>query len=135
MTGRDLAERTFRAIHEIRFQAGHRFHDWVPLSSVVTVTGYGCPVEFTLSALGGKWKTVLLAHLKTGPKRYRDLRSLVPGLSEKMLTRRLQELEASGFIEKQPKEGSLAFYVLTEAGRSLGPVLQALYDWGEARMG
>ncbi len=89
----------------------------------------GCPVEFTLSVLGGKWKTVILAHLKTGPRRYRDLRQLVPAISEKMLTQRLHELEQSGLVIKSA-DGESSHYVLTEHGRSFGPVLQAMYDWG-----
>ncbi len=48
---------------------------------------YGCGVEFALSLLGGKWKTVLLAHLKERPRRYGELRVLVPAISDKMLTR------------------------------------------------
>ncbi|MCB9585055.1 MAG: helix-turn-helix transcriptional regulator [Polyangiaceae bacterium] len=93
----------------------------------MTSSEFGCPVEFALSVLGGKWKTVLLAHLKTGPKRYRDLRNLVPKLSDKMLTQRIHELELGGLIEKD----AASAYVMTDRGRSLSPVLQALFDWGE----
>ncbi|MER9076558.1 helix-turn-helix transcriptional regulator [Mesorhizobium sp. M0904] len=46
---------------------------------------YGCPVEFALDALGGKWKTVILARIKEQPMRYSDLRRLIPSLSDKML--------------------------------------------------
>ncbi|TIT77644.1 MAG: helix-turn-helix transcriptional regulator, partial [Mesorhizobium sp.] len=47
---------------------------------------YGCPVEFALDALGGKWKTVILARIKEQPLRYSELRRMTPSLSDKMLT-------------------------------------------------
>lgn len=52
---------------------------------------YGCPVELSLDVLGGKWKSVILARLKDGPLRYGELRTLVSGLSDKMLTERLHD--------------------------------------------
>jgi DNA-binding HxlR family transcriptional regulator len=65
---------------------------------------YGCPVELTLDLLGGKWKTVILARLKQAPLRYGELRSVVPGLADKMLTQRLRDLEKAGFVERVKKE-------------------------------
>lgn len=90
---------------------------------------YGCPVEFALDCLGGKWKTVILAHLKGGPLRYADLRARVRPMSDKVLNERLQELQTTGLVEKHPTVGT---YALSDRGRTLGPVLQALYDWGQA---
>jgi DNA-binding HxlR family transcriptional regulator len=94
---------------------------------------YHCPVELALDTLGGKWKSVLLAHLKQGALRYSELRRRVPPrLSDKMLTERLRDLEARGLILRRPERGSAhVVYALTPRGRSLRPVLQALYDWGE----
>ena len=94
---------------------------------------YHCPVELALDTLGGKWKSVLLAHLKQGPLRYSELRRRVPArLSDKMLTERLRDLEATGLILRRPERGGRqVVYALTPRGRSLRPVLQALYDWGE----
>jgi DNA-binding HxlR family transcriptional regulator len=85
-------------------------------------------VEFAVLVLGGKWKTVLLAHLKEAPRRYGDLRRLTPRLSDKVLTQRLEELQALGLVER-----SAGDYRLTPAGDSLRPVLQSLYDWGVAK--
>jgi DNA-binding HxlR family transcriptional regulator len=96
---------------------------------------YGCPVELTLDVIGGRWRTVLLSHLKEGVHRYGELRRLVPGISEKMLSQRLRELEADGLIIRRDL-GTVPPHVeydLTADGRSLAPVLQALYDWGVAR--
>jgi DNA-binding HxlR family transcriptional regulator len=91
---------------------------------------YGCPVELTLDLLGGKWKTVILARLKQAPLRYGELRSVVPGLADKMLTQRLRDLEKAGFVERVKKEDGHVRYRLTLRGRSLGPALEALYAWG-----
>lgn len=92
---------------------------------------FGCPVELTLEVLGGKWKTVLLARLKQGPLRYGDLRRQVSGLSDKMLTQRLHELEQIGLVRRVAVDGH-EHYALTERGESLSAVLQSLYDWGAA---
>lgn len=91
---------------------------------------YGCPVEFTLDVLGGKWKAVILARLKDNPLRYGELRALVPGLSDKMLTQRLQDLQAAGLIAIEKDGEKHRVYALTPRGDSLRPVLQALFDWG-----
>lgn len=95
---------------------------------------YSCPTAFTLSVLGGKWKTVVLSYLKERPLRYGELRRLTPGLSDKMLSERLKELEEDGLIARQVVEASDAVmtYALTARGQSLGPALCALYAWGQA---
>ena len=87
-----------------------------------------CPVELSLILISGKWKPVILAHLKERPLRYSELRRLVPRLREKMLTQRLAELQALGLVVRTSREG---VYVLTEKAEGLRPVLQSLYDWGE----
>ncbi|MDC0720779.1 winged helix-turn-helix transcriptional regulator [Nannocystis bainbridge] len=92
---------------------------------------FGCPVELALEVLGGKWKTVLLARLKQGPLRYGELRRQVVGLSDKMLTQRLRELEEIGLVCRSAVAGH-EHYALTERGESLRTVLQSLYDWGRA---
>ena len=87
---------------------------------------YGCAVELALDVIGGKWKVVVLAHLKEAPRRYGELRSLVPGVSDKMLTQRLSELTSAGLVERD-RAGE---YVLSSEGQLLAPALQALYDYG-----
>jgi DNA-binding HxlR family transcriptional regulator len=88
---------------------------------------YGCATEFAVEILGGKWKTVILALLKEQDLRYGELRAALPALSDKVLTERLRELEALGLVER-PSPGTL--YRLSPRGRSLAPILQALYQWG-----
>src|SRR5215510_6232672 len=94
---------------------------------------FSCPVELALEVLGGKWKTVILAHLKERSLRYAELRLLIPSLSDKMLTERLKDLEELGLVvrHKRGGRGSPSRYELTRRGRTLSPVLQGLYDWGE----
>ena len=93
---------------------------------------FGCPVELALSLIGGKWKTIILARLKQGPMRYGELRRLIPDLAEKVLTQRLRELEADGFIVRVSTPGGRTTrYSLSDHGRSLSPALEALYAWGE----
>jgi DNA-binding HxlR family transcriptional regulator len=96
---------------------------------------YHCPVEIAVDVVGGKWRPVILAHLKEGVHRYGELRRLIPGISEKMLIQRLRELEADGLVARHDHETTPPHveYRLTEEGLSLAPVLQALYDWGSAR--
>lgn len=93
---------------------------------------YGCPVELALEFVGGKWKTVILAHLKESPLRYRDLRLRLPKVADKVLTERLKDLEQLGLVTKKLPSGtrSASVYQLTERGESLRPVLDALYAWG-----
>jgi DNA-binding HxlR family transcriptional regulator len=93
---------------------------------------FGCPVELSLELLGGKWKPVILARLKDGPLRYGELRRLIPSLSDKMLTERLADLQASGLIEHLT-EALGGGCRLSRRGESLRPVLTALYDWGAAQ--
>lgn len=86
---------------------------------------YTCPVELALDVIGGKWKVVILAHLKEAPRRYGELRKLVPTMSEKMLSQRLNELVHAGLVRR-----SDATYALTTEAEQLAPALEALYRWG-----
>ena len=92
---------------------------------------FHCPTEFTLTVLGGKWKTVILSYLKERPCRYAELRRLVPRLSDKVLSERLRDLTKSGLVARREATGTRAqTYFLTEKGRSLSELLQHLYAWG-----
>ena len=95
-------------------------------------TRFNCPSEFALDVLGGKWKTVILCYLKYQSLRYAELRRLLPALSDKVLSERLRELVDKGLVTKlqaEPGRGS-AVYSLSTRGRSLGVLLEALYNWG-----
>lgn len=97
----------------------------------MTESRYGCGVEFALSLLGGKWKTVLLARLKERPHRYGELRALVPAISDKMLTQRLADLMSLGFVMRE-LEQDVHRYRLAPAADELRPVLESLHAWGLA---
>jgi len=94
---------------------------------------FSCGVELTLSIIGGKWKPVILAHLKQGALRYGELRARIPALSDKMLTQRLRDLEASGLVRRRKAggRGAPSSYELTARAQSLRPALRALNEWGE----
>lgn len=96
---------------------------------------YNCAVELAVDVIGGKWRPVILSHLKEGVHRYGELRRRIPDMSEKMLAQRLRELQADGLVQRIEHEARPPHveYRLTEEGWSLAPVLQALYDWGTAR--
>ena len=98
---------------------------------------WSCAIELAVDVVGGRWRTVILSHLKEGVHRYGELRRLTPGISEKMLTQRLRELEADGLVSRRDLGTTTPHveYDLTDEGRTLVPVLQALYDWGVARAG
>jgi DNA-binding HxlR family transcriptional regulator len=93
---------------------------------------FNCPTEFALTVLGGKWKTIILAYLAERPCHYGELRQLLSGLSDKVLTERLKDLERSGLVAR--KQSSVAKarrpYVLTARGATLTPILTDLYAWG-----
>ena len=92
----------------------------------------GCAVEVTLSVMGGTWKPIILFHLLHGKKRFSELSRTIGGVTQRMLTLQLRELEEAGIVlrtvhaEVPPRVD----YELTELGRSLQPVLIALRNWG-----
>ena len=93
-----------------------------------------CPVEVTLHILSGKWKPMILHHLNRGTHRFGQLRRLLPDATQQMLTAHLRGLERDGLIHREvfaqvpPK----VEYSLTDLGRSLGPVVAIMAQWGEA---
>jgi DNA-binding HxlR family transcriptional regulator len=92
-----------------------------------------CPVTTALSVIGGKWKVIILWHLKEGGvKRFGELQRLVRGISQKMLTQELRDLEESGLVARKvyPVVPPKVEYSLTETGWSLKPVLEQLSEWG-----
>jgi len=93
---------------------------------------FNCPTEFALTVLGGKWKTVILAYLSERPCHYGELRQLLPGLSDKVLTDRLKDLQQSGLVARGKSSASRyrSPYVLTARGATLTPILTDLYAWG-----
>lgn len=91
-----------------------------------------CPVKLTADVIGGKWKPLILFYLEGGTKRFGELRKLIPGLTKKMLTQHLRELERDQVVHRKvyavvpPK----VEYSLTRHGESLKPILKLMSAWG-----
>ncbi|MGJ6985743.1 transcriptional regulator HypR [Bacillus subtilis] len=94
----------------------------------------GCPVEFTLDVIGGKWKGILFYHMIDGKKRFNEFRRICPSITQRMLTLQLRELEADGIVHREvyqqvpPK----VEYSLTEFGRTLESIVLQMKEWGES---
>jgi DNA-binding HxlR family transcriptional regulator len=92
-----------------------------------------CPVETALVLMGNKWKILIVRDLLTGTKRFGELKRSLGGISQKVLTQHLRNMEENGLVHREvyaevpPK----VEYSLTELGRSLKPVHDAMWRWGE----
>lgn len=93
-----------------------------------------CPVETTLTLIGSKWKVLILRDLIPGTKRFGELRRSIGGVSQKVLTAQLRDMEACGLVDRRvyAEVPPRVEYSLTELGRSLRPILDAMWAWGEA---
>jgi DNA-binding HxlR family transcriptional regulator len=91
-----------------------------------------CPVKLTASIIGGKWKPSLLFHLEGHTRRFCELQRLIPGLTKKMLTQHLRELERDGIVRRKvyAEVPPRVEYSLTRHGDSLKPILKLMSAWG-----
>ncbi|MFI5101948.1 MAG: winged helix-turn-helix transcriptional regulator [Terriglobales bacterium] len=91
-----------------------------------------CPVKLTASIIGGKWKPTLLFHLEGRTRRFCELQRLIPGLTKKMLTQHLRELERDGIVHRKvyAEVPPRVEYSLTRHGESLKPILKLMSSWG-----
>ncbi|WP_100012490.1 winged helix-turn-helix transcriptional regulator [Lentibacillus sediminis] len=92
-----------------------------------------CRVEDALGILVGKWKPIILLHLlQEGTKRFNELKRSMPEITQKMLTKQLRELEEEDIIERvvYPQVPPKVEYSITEYGKSLEPILEAMHEWG-----
>jgi DNA-binding HxlR family transcriptional regulator len=98
---------------------------------------YHCPVEASIDVIGGKWKPLILWALRDGTLRFSQIEDALRGITQKMLTKQLRELEQDGMVSRKvyaqvpPK----VEYSLTASGGSLIPVLDMLCAWGEEHLG
>ncbi|HSZ71735.1 MAG TPA: helix-turn-helix domain-containing protein [Cytophagaceae bacterium] len=92
-----------------------------------------CPVTFTLSKIGGRWKPLIIFQLMSGTKRYGELKKSIPNISEKMLIQHLKELEADKLVIRKamPVVPPHVEYSLAEAGEELMPILGAMVGWAD----
>ena len=92
-----------------------------------------CPVETTLLLIGDKWKVLIIRDLLTGTKRFNELMRSVTGITQKVLTSHLRAMEAAGLVNRTvyPEVPPRVEYSLTDLGKSLKPILDAMWTWGE----
>jgi len=91
-----------------------------------------CPVVATLSMIGGKYKAIILWHLIENTRRFGELQRLIPQATQKMLTQQLRELEKDSLVIRTvyPVVPPKVEYSLSDLGRSIKPILDAMCDWG-----
>src|ERR671936_973242 len=94
--------------------------------------GLKCPAELTLDVIEGRWKVLILWQLFQGPRRFSELFRALDGVTQKMLTQQLRELEKDGIVHRQvyPQIPPKVEYSLTPLGGSLRPVVDAMCEWG-----
>lgn len=92
-----------------------------------------CPVETTLTLIGDKWKVLILRDLMPGTKRFGELKKSVGNVSQKVLTAQLRAMEESGLVNRKvyAEVPPRVEYSLTELGKSLKPILDSMWAWGE----
>ena len=96
-----------------------------------------CAIDATMSVIEGRWKTVILCKLyKNGPMRFNQLMKSIDGISPRILTKQLKELESDGIISRFSYQEipPRVEYSITEKGMSLGPIMLAMADWGLQNM-
>ncbi len=92
-----------------------------------------CPVETTLTLMGDKWKILIVRDLLTGTKRFGELKKSLNGISQKVLTQRLRLMEENGLVHRKvyAEVPPRVEYSLSETGRSLKTIHDAMWQWGE----
>lgn len=93
---------------------------------------YHCALDVTMELVGGKWKTIVLWYLRKDKKRFSELRKLIPGITEKMLSMQLRQLEKDGFVSRtvHAEVPPRVEYALTTHGKTLLPLLEEIAKWG-----
>ena len=92
-----------------------------------------CPVETTLTLIGDKWKVLILRDLLPGTKRFGEWKKSIGSVSQKVLTAQLRDMEENGLINRKvyAEVPPRVEYSLTDLGKSLEPILDAMWNWGE----
>lgn len=92
-----------------------------------------CPVETTLTLIGDKWKVLILRDLLPGTKRFGELKKSIGNVSQKVLTAQLRDMEKNGLVSRTvyAEVPPRVEYSLTDLGKSLKPILDAMWNWGE----
>ena len=93
---------------------------------------YHCPVEMVIDLVSGKWKLLILRELMKGTRRFSQLQRSIPGITQKMLTKQLRDLESAGIVSRKvyPQVPPKVEYSLTPIGKSLREIFDAMHRWG-----
>ena len=93
-----------------------------------------CPVATTVQLIGNKWKLLIIRNLLVRPWRFNELHKGLEGISQKVLTDSLRQMEADGIITRTvyPEVPSRVEYALSELGESMRPILMAMQEWGNS---
>jgi len=93
---------------------------------------YHCALDVTMDLVGGKWKAIVLWYLRKDKKRFSELRKQIPGITEKMLSLQLRQLEKDGFVSRKvhAEVPPRVEYTLTSHGKTLLPLLEEIAKWG-----
>ncbi|MZQ74721.1 MAG: HxlR family transcriptional regulator [Peptoclostridium sp.] len=100
----------------------------------VSCSNYRCEIEVTLEILCGKWKALLIWNLsRNNVIRFNEFKRLIPDITQKMLSQQLRDLEQNGLVQKTiyPQVPPAVEYSLTELGKELVPILEAMDKWGK----
>jgi DNA-binding HxlR family transcriptional regulator len=95
-------------------------------------TYYYCPVDLTIQIVGGRWKGIVIWNLRDGIKRFSELKRTLVTINDKMLSQVLRELETQGVVNRKVYEvvPPKVEYSLTDEGKKLLPIMQAMSDYG-----
>ena len=93
-----------------------------------------CPVETTIRIIGGRWRAAVLDQIFRGEKRFSELKRVIPGISQRMLSQQLRELQSAGILDRtvHPDTPPRVVYSATPLGESLRPLLESMCHWGKS---
>jgi len=98
---------------------------------------FGCPIKATANVLAGKWKVLIVWHLSFRSLRYAEIRRLLQGVAEKVLTAQLRDLERDGVVRRIVQQSARPHvtYELSDGGEELIPVMELMCAWGTKHLG
>ena len=90
-----------------------------------------CPITYAMNKIGGNWKCTILYYLMSGPKRYSELKKLIPAITEKMLAQHLKQLKEDNLVSRKEEQAKppVTIYSLTSSADELRPILLAMANW------
>lgn len=92
---------------------------------------YDCAIDLVIDLIGGKWKVLILWNLNEGTQRFNELKTSLPGITQKMLTQQLRELESHGLVERTSYEDHRVEYSTSDLGKKLHTTLFEMCKWGD----